>query len=218
MDGRSPLQRYEHGVHAQDVFPPAGLPDIPADPDTLRISLMPYETRVVTQATVEINGHKYYSNDLKLISDERDPDAPTSQRKFEVRFDPRDLSCIWVWNPATQLYVKAVNTNRSLGSISLWEWRARKKKQKGLTDVYEDRRYESALRRDEFIESQRKLTKSARKEAEKRKDRAANSLVRQLEPAAPESKPSPSEPTRPSLSQDRLAAMRDKVKISGGKK
>ncbi|MEB0029690.1 Mu transposase C-terminal domain-containing protein [Undibacterium sp. RTI2.1] len=103
MNRMSPLQRWNKGVHQGDIMPPTGLPDRPTDSLALRLSLMPFEMRTIRNGIVEILGERYHSGSLTLIGDKIDLTKSLAARKFEVRYDPRNISRVWVSNSVQYL-------------------------------------------------------------------------------------------------------------------
>lgn len=211
MDRRAPIQRWTDGVRHGDVMPPTGLPDIPSDPEQLRISLMPVEWRALKNARIEIFNEEYYSGALALISDKVDVKKPLEQRKFEVRYDPRDISKIWVLDPATGSYIEASRTSLGQLPMSLWEHRARRRSLGKPDKVFDEVRYQSKLERERIKQSETKKTKQARKEAERERRNRIDSLV---QPVRVVKKPSSTVVPRKALDAEKLAALRSKVRAA----
>lgn len=203
MERRAPLQRWNAGVFGGDVFAPIGLPDIPADPQALQISLMPVEWRVIKKATIAIFDETYYSGALAMLGDSIDPTKPTSERKFEVRYDPRDISKIWVRDPEADMYIEATFGDLGKRSISLWEHNARKRALGRPAEVFKQQRADSKERREEFKQRKKVQTKQARREAERIRRDAADSLTR---PAAPKKNIVPSSKAAPRRSNEEIQA------------
>lgn len=213
MERRAPLQRWEAGVFGGDVFAPVGLPDIPADPLALQISLMPVEWRVINKATISLFDEAYYSGALAMLGDSIDPTKPTAERKFEVRYDPRDISKIWVRDPEADVYIEATFADLAKPSISLWEHNARKRALGRPADVFKQQRADSKERREEFKQSKKAQTKQARREAERTRRDAAESLTK---PIAPKKKSVSSLKTAPRRSNEEIQAeMRRRLEEEG---
>lgn len=206
---RAPIQRWTAGIRDGDVMPPTGLPEIPADQNELRISLMPVEMRVVKNATIELHSETYYSGALALLSEKVDVKKPLKKRQFEVRYDPRDISKIWILDPSSNQYIEAVFADPSKEPVSVWEHNARRKNLGKPDEVYKEDRYRSKLRREEIKKTETKLTKEARREAERARRNAAESLV---SPGPVKKKPSKAAPPRLPLDSAKLAELRRKVR------
>lgn len=206
MDGSVPLLKWKQGIFEGDKMPPTGLPDRPADPLFLRISLMPVKYRVVRNSIVNVLSHEYHSGRLTLISDGVDLKKSRAERKFEVRYDPRNISKIWLYDEEAESYLELDFADMRLGPISQWEDVARRKRRGDQSDQFKDERYESKQRREVMKDSAAKKTKQQRLEAEKERRRAAGALV-QPPPAA--GKPASG---KKSLDPSRLQALRDDVR------
>jgi putative transposase len=213
MDRRTPLQRWNAGIFEGDVFPPIGLPDIPTDARALQISLMPVEWRVINKATISIFDETYYSGALATMGDIVDPRKATEDRKFEVRYDPRDISKIWVKDPVEDSYIEATFSDLRKPSISLWEHKAQKRALGRPADEFKQQRWESKERREEFKQQSKKLTKQARRDAERAKRDAAEAITK---PTAPKK---PSAPTSTFVSrrtnEEIRAEMRKRLELRG---
>lgn len=213
MNGRVPIQRWRAGIFEGDVFPPRGIPDIPVDPDELRISLMPYETRVVANGTVEIFNMTYYSNALRMLSEKVNVKGSLESRKFEVRYDPRDISVVWVYDPKSGTYITAPNSDTSMPPMSKWELDAIRRYESKQPDAYKQARYQSKVRREEMKQNAAAESKRARREVQKAARNAAESLVRPIVAAAPPPPP----PASAAIDPAKIAALRSKVRTAATK-
>jgi|GEM_PF-588743 len=209
MDGNVPLLRWKKGILEGDVMPPTGLPDRPADPLALRLSLMPFEYRTIRNGTIKVLGEEYHSGALTLMSDAVNLDKPLKDREFEVRYDPRNISKVWVYSDANDVYTEVPFADLRKGPISLWERKARNKRRGDPSEQFKDQRYESKERREEMKEAAAKKTKRQRLDDEKALRRAAGAIT---QPPSPATKSSGPPATKKGLDPDRLKAMREKVR------
>lgn len=209
MDRMAPIQRWKKGTLEGDIMPPTGLPDRPTDPLAVKLSLMPFEMRTIRNGTIEILGEHYHSGALTLIGDQIDLTKPLADRKFEVRYDPRNISRVWLYNDATASYIEVPFADIRKSPISKWENDARKRRLGHPADVFKDDRYQSKIRRIEMLEQSAKKTKLQRRESEKAARRERAALVQP--PPAP--KPSVTTSTKKQgLDPARLAKLRSKVR------
>ncbi|QZA77468.1 Mu transposase C-terminal domain-containing protein [Deefgea tanakiae] len=211
MEGKSPLLKWRQGVFEGDIMPPTGLPDRPSDPLSLRISLMPFERRTVRNGVINILAEEYHSGALTLISDAVDLTKTLEDRKFEVRYDPRNISKVWLYFVPNSNYIEVPFADLRKSPISLWERDARKRSRGNPTEQFLDQRYESQLRREDMKESAAKRTKRQRLEGDKARRRAQEALV---QPAPPISKAQAKTPGKQKIDPDRLKALRDKVRAA----
>lgn len=209
MDGLAPLQKWKKGIFEGDVMPPTGLPDRPADQMALRISLLPYEMRTIHGGIVKIFTDQYHNPALTLIGDSINLEKPIDERLYEVRYDPRDISLLWLLNPDTGDYLDIHFTDLRKGSISLWEHNARKKRRGHPSEQFADQRYESMVRREEIKAGAAKQTRKQRLEMEKERRRAEGALVKAPPPPAKLSNPSTK---KTALDPERMKALRNKVR------
>ncbi len=209
MDRSVPLLKWKKGVFEGDIFPPTGLPDRPSDPLKLRISLMPFKRRTVRNGKIEMLDEEYHSGALTLISDKVDLTKPLEERKFEVRYDPRNISKVWLYYEPNDSYIEVPFADLRKGPISLWERDARKRRLGNPAEQFKDQRYESQLRREDMKVSAAKRTRRQRLEDEKARRRALGALV---QPTSVITKPQKSASTKQKLDPERLKALRDKVR------
>ncbi len=208
MNRMSPLQRWNKGVHQGDIMPPTGLPDRPTDFLALRLSFMPFEMRMIRNGIVEILGERYHSGSLTLIGDKVDLTKSLADRKFEVRYDPRNISRVWVYNEETGGYIDAPFADIRKAPISKWENDARRKRQGHPADVFKEERYQSKVLREEMLQESAKKTKQQRREIEKEARRERSAIV---QPAPlPSHKPS-TQPKPQGLDPDRLARLKSRL-------
>lgn len=209
MDKAPPYLKWRQGIFEGDVMPPTGLPERPADTLGLRVSLLPYDRRTISNGTVQMFGEEYHNPALTLIGDAINLDKPLEERKYEVRYDPRDISKIWLFNPATNDYLELAFADLRKGAISLWEHKALKRRRGNPSDQFLGQRYESKLRREEIHTTAAKRTKQTRLEAEKARRRAEGALT---QPPPPSQKPAPATSSKQPIDPERLKALRDKVR------
>lgn len=208
MDGTAPLLKWKKGIFEGDVMPPMGLPDRPSDPVALRISLMPFKRRTVRNGTIQILDEEYHSGALTLIGDRVDLTKPLQDRQFEVRYDPRNISKVWLYYEPNDNYIEVPFADLRKRPISLWERDARKRRQGKPAEQFKDQRYESHLRREDMKATATKKTKQQRLEDEKARRRAQGALV---QPPPAIAKPLAA-PQKQRLDSERLKALRDKVR------
>ncbi|NDI85465.1 Mu transposase C-terminal domain-containing protein [Undibacterium crateris] len=209
MNKMTPLQRWRKGIFEGDVMPPRGLPERPVDELSLRLSLMPFEMRTVRQGQVKILGEEYYSGALTLLSDSIDLTKPLSDRKFEVHYDPRNISKVWLYDDTSSAYIEVPFADLRKSPISKWENDARKRRRGNPAEEFKEERYQSKIRRLEMVEESAKKTKQTRRETEKAARRERTALVQ------PPPVPKPSATTtvkKQGLDPTRLARLKNLVR------
>jgi putative transposase len=133
---------------------------------------MPVEHRTINNAQVKIFTHEYHSNALKLLSDAAKPG-----QKFEVRYDPRNISVIWVFDPIGDQFIECRFSDLTKNAISLWEDEARRSQSTSDSAQFADTRYGSTLRREKIKSEARSKTRHARREEERHRQHKINALV-----------------------------------------
>lgn len=209
MDGTVPLLKWKQGVFEGDVMPPTGLPDRPSDPLALRISLMPFKRRTIRNGTIQVLDEEYHSGALTLIGDKVDLTKPLEVRKFEVRYDPRNISKVWFYHEPNDSYIEVPFADLRKGPISLWERDALKRRRGDPSEQFKDQRYESQLRREGMKASAAKKTKAQRLEDEKARRRAKGALVQPVQVKLVSQKAAS---PKKKLDPERLKALREKVR------
>ncbi len=159
--GTTPLAAWGRGIVGDDHTPGRGEPTVIADARRLLIDFLPIEYRLVRREGVSLHSIYYWSDVLKTWIGE--------PQKMIVRYDPRDLSRIYLLAPDGHYYDLAYRDLRR-PSITLWEHRLALKRlrDEGRTNVDEGAIFRT-------IETMRTITdeaivasKSARRQRERR--------------------------------------------------
>jgi putative transposase len=136
----SPLKKYEEGIFGTKEQPGPGLPARLVDEERLRLDFMPFEERTVQPYGIVIEEIHYYHDVLRRFINAKDPDQKHLKRKFVFKYDPRDMSVIYFFDPELQQYSAIPYRDTSRPPVSLWELREvrRQLKQEGREHVDED--------------------------------------------------------------------------------
>jgi putative transposase len=165
----TPFARYQKGILGDATTPGKGLPRRVSNPERFRLDFMPYIERTVQPYGVVIDDIYYFHDVLRRWVNAKDPSQPKLKRKFLFRYDPRDISVIWFYDPETTSYHKIPYRNTSHPAISVWELRRISAELKKNREVVDETRIFAALKRLKQIEDQASLnTKVARKEQQRR--------------------------------------------------
>jgi putative transposase len=112
--GIAPVAAWERGLMGDGVTPGCGEPAAVADPRRFLIDFLPLERRLIRRDGISLNSIHYWSDILRAWIGE-------PQRAI-LRYDPRDLSRIYLLAPDGQYYdLHYRNLRRP--PISLWEHR-----------------------------------------------------------------------------------------------
>ncbi len=181
--GATPLAAWQSGLEGSASQPGRGSTTPVTDPHKFLIDFLPMERRLVRRQGVFLHSISYWSDVLRTMIGERD--------KMVVRYDPRDLSRIYLLAPDGRYYDLSYADLRR-PPISLWEHRLALKRlrEEGRDQVDEDAIF-TAIDRMRGIAAQAVAeTKTMRRQRERRLQ-AAKAV--DLKPAAEKpAKPNPS--------------------------
>lgn len=110
--GGVPARRWE--AITQDGF----FPRLPASAEELKILLGRVAYRVIQPYGIDFMRLRYNSQDLAPLRTRSD------RAKSKIKYDPRDLGCIYVYDPCEQVYVEAKCLDEEYArGLSLWKHR-----------------------------------------------------------------------------------------------
>ncbi len=159
---------YNARIHSATGLPPlvawrrqGFAPRMPSDPERLAFEFLPAVARTITRQSVVFNRIHYYEPFLEPLFEFGD-------RKLSIRYDPRDLSRIYV---CTAQGVQSVRySNLARPPMSLWELRAARRRlaAEGAAHVNEDALFEARRRNAELVAGAKSETRRQRRDAERR--------------------------------------------------
>ena len=123
-DGEPPVDVWRRAhLEGLDGAPPLGLPPpmAPEMRERLWLDFLPCFEATVQQYGVRSWSIDWYSSRIQRFIREKGPDGKA--RKFICRYDPRNLSTIWLYDDQTQEYVPLPYRVGSRPPVSLWEVR-----------------------------------------------------------------------------------------------
>lgn len=169
--GTTPLQKWREGILGTKTQPGRGLPPRRTDEEKVRLDFMPFEERTVQDYGVVIDRVHYFHDVLQPWVNARDPDHPRHARKFRFRYDPRDISALYFFDPDAKRYFAIPYRDSGLPPVSIWELRAAQSKAEEIgMDVYNEREVFGLITRQREIEDEAAAkTKTARRAKQKRK-------------------------------------------------
>lgn len=185
--GMPPIKKWEAGILDGDGdVPPAGLPDLPADPDRLRLDFMPYEERTVQPYGVLWDHVHYWHEVLSPWINAPDPaDAGREKprkRQFTCRRDPTDISRIWFLDPASDKYRPIPYRQTGRPAVTVWEVRAVVRDlQRANKPVTEDGIFADVERRRLNVDEAVAKTRSARRDRQRRAHLSPDAKPAQVE-------------------------------------
>jgi len=103
------------------------LPDFCDDPKRVLLSFLPGAERQLSPQGISMFALHYYSPWLGIFVPERD-----RLGKLEVRYDPRDISHVYVRDPETRLFRPVQRRDGQLTPLSLWEHQAERERRRAI--------------------------------------------------------------------------------------
>ena len=161
----TPEKKYEIGILGDDNNPGTGLPDIidKEESERIRITLLPFVERTVQKNGISFEDIKYYSDVLRKYI--RIEDVNKKRKSFTIRFDPRDISKVYFYEPDLKTYFQIPYRNMGYPSISIWEIRESKKyiRKEGLKSYDEDKIFQAFKKLRQIETESFEKTKSVRR-------------------------------------------------------
>jgi putative transposase len=159
--GIPPLVAWERGILGDDTTPGRGEPVRITDPRRLLIDFLPIERRLIRREGVSLFSIHYWSDVLAVWVG--DPE------RMIVRYDPRDLSRIYVLSP-NGLYYDLSYRDLRRPPISLWEHRLALKRlrEEGRAHVDEAAIFRTIETMRRVVDEAIVVTKTARRQRERR--------------------------------------------------
>jgi putative transposase len=185
--GTSPLAAWKGGIRSLQ----GGIRN-PTDTRRFYVDFLPGESRLIRRDGIQLSGIHYWDNALSPI-------AGRSKQKYLVRYDPRDLSHVYVKDRTGGQYITVPYRDISHPPITQAEHRSVLKmlrKNKGIL-INEQTTFAAILKQRALVEKARKDTAAARRSREKmsvRKTFPTTTVDRPVAEAQPEEPPRPVEP------------------------
>jgi len=123
----TPLMKWNIGIFGNETCDGTGLPERPANPVEVERDFLPQFEGTVQRAGVRRWNKWYYAPVLNQWIGMPDPNDSKRSRRFTFRYDPRDISVIWIWDSDTGQYFDLPASDQSLDTMSLWEWQEAKR-------------------------------------------------------------------------------------------
>jgi putative transposase len=159
--GTTPLAAWKRGIEGDADTLGRGAPATVADSRRVLIDFLPIERRMVRREGVFLHSIAFYSDVLRTWIGER--------QKMIVRYDPRDLSRIYLLAPDGQYY-DLTYRDLSRPSISLWEHRLALKRlrEEGALHIDEAAIFRTIDKMRSIVDEATSATKVARRHRERR--------------------------------------------------
>lgn len=168
--GTSPQRKWEIGMFGNAEVSGHGVPPRPSDRLSVLLDFLPGFRRTIQPYGVAIEGPRYYSEVLRGWINAKDPMDEKSKRRFIFRRDPRDISCLWFFDPQDKQYYRVPFADQSLPSMSVWEYRQARARAKaeGMKAIDERLILRALTELREQVETSKKRSKKARRASQQR--------------------------------------------------
>lgn len=192
-NGIPPIVKYERGILGTPDSPGVGLPMRIADETRLKIDFLPYEMRTVQEYGIVNEYINYYHDGLRRWMHAQDPENPKKKRQFICRYDPRNLSTIYFYEPDTKEYLFVPYKDISRPPVSIWELRAAKKHlaEESKASINEELIFGAVKKMRAIVESEVGKTSKARRQSARAKGwaKSKDHIPKPKKSQSPESAP-----------------------------
>ena len=172
----TPAGRWAEGVAA------TGAPATVVNQTAFLVDFLPVIRRTLTRTGFVIDHVHYFCDALKpWIARRRELE------RFVIRRDPRDISRVWVLDPAGESYLQVPYRTLSHPPVSVWEHRAAvgRLREAGRAQVDEHALFRMVEQMRAITDTATKTTRSTRRNAERRTTSPARPAQAPLPPACP---------------------------------
>lgn len=168
--GMSPLKKWELGIFGTADQVGVGMPPRPVDRHTILLDFLPAFYRTVQTFGVTVDGFTYYAEALRPWINASDISDAVKKRQFVFKRDPRDISCLWFYDPDIKQYFKIPMADQAIPPMSIWECKQAKSELKNLGNTYASERelMEAINSLRDKVEASKQKTKKARRAAQRR--------------------------------------------------
>lgn len=133
----------------------------PLDPRQFLIDFLPCEERTLQRDGLHLFHIRYWSDELRWLMGH-------DRRRLTVKYDPRDLSCVFV--ATGEGYLEARPADRTRPAIALWEQRAARRalRAQGRRAVDEELIFSTILAQRALVDEATRVTKAMRRDGARR--------------------------------------------------
>lgn len=167
----SPMIKFEEGIFGSKTRPGSGLPARIVDEEKLKLDFLPFVERTVQEYGILTDHIYYYDDALRRWINATVPGKSKRKRKFIVRYDPKDLSCVWFYDPELEEYFQIPYRDSTHPVICRWELHVIKHKliEEGRSEIDEDAIFDAYERMNDIKSKAEMLTKKERKRQQQKK-------------------------------------------------
>lgn len=143
---------------------------MPTDPRQFLIDFLPCEERILQRDGLHLFHIRYWSDELRWL-------MGRDRRRLPVKYDPRDLSCVFV--ATGEGYLEARPADRTRPPIALWEQRAARRalRAEGRRALDENLIFSTILAQRALVDEATRTTKAMRREGARRAHLTSTKII-----------------------------------------
>jgi putative transposase len=171
--GMTPREAWRYSlIGGSKKLKAVGAPHIPEDEIRLKLDLLPFFERQILPYGIRFNNIHYLESFMRKHIGEPDPKHRRLKRRFLFRYDPTNLSIVYMWDEKNTRYLPVNYRDRSRPAVSLWEVKeAQRIAKKNKKKIRSEAHLFAAIRELRKIQATSKSeTKKARRENQRRKN------------------------------------------------
>lgn len=170
-NGIPPIVQWERGINGADGELGTGIPMRVPDENRLKLDFMPFFMRTVQEYGIRNSSITYWSDALRRYIHARNPNARNLKQEYLCRYDPRDLSKIWMFDPEIDRYLEVPYRDLSRSPVSLWEVKdaQRLMKEESRSSTNEELIFRTIDEMRQIVAEEAAKKKSARVKQQRRK-------------------------------------------------
>lgn len=189
-DDLPPVYVWEQGLlHGTDNSPPTGVPAHVDNEEQLRLDFLPYFERTVQEYGIQNWGLTWYTDAIRRFIHARTGGSGTPKKTFICRYDPRDLSRIWLYDDHAKLYIEVPFRDLTRPAVSLWEVKSAKRvnRAESKSATNETLIFKTIERMRKLVAEESEHTKSARRDQQRQKqwEKSRKTGAKKPSPARP---------------------------------
>lgn len=179
----SPLSKYKEGILGNGSVLGRGIPAPLKDSHRLFIDFLPYYERTIQPYGVQIHNINYYHEAMRRWINAKDENSNKVKRKFLFKYDPRDISKVFFYDPDIFDYIAIPYRDITHPSMSIWELRSieRLLKEKNVA-INENQIFIGYKELDEITKQSVKFSKQARRKNQQRLEHNKSKLEQDVIP------------------------------------
>lgn len=178
-DGIPPIVQWERGIHGTHKELGTGIPMRMPDENRLKLDFMPFFMGTIQEYGIRNFSINYWSDAIRKYIHSRNPKAINTKQEYLCRYDPRDLSKIWMFDTETDQYLEIPYRDLSRSPVSLWEVKdaKRRMKEESIATTNEELIFQTIDEMRQIVVEEAAKKKAARVKLQRRKQWDSSSKI-----------------------------------------